>query len=182
MRFSILTWPSAFYNGRVCAAGLRAFGHTGKFAKLMYNRRKEEIRMNRLKEKLRTFMIGRYGADQLGRDFSWLVLALCLAKLIVHRGFGAMVLDTFILAGLAVLYFRICSREIGKRSMENQAYLRYRFRAEEWFKRMKFRFQEGRRYHIYKCPGCGQKVRIPRGHGKVSIHCPKCGRDFIKRS
>ena len=134
--------------------------------------------MNRLKEKLRTFMIGRYGADQLGRDFSWLVLALCLAKLIVHRGFGAMVLDTFILAGLAVLYFRICSREIGKRSMENQAYLRYRFRAEEWFKRMKFRFQEGRRYHIYKCPGCGQKVRIPRGHGKVSIHCPKCGRDF----
>ena len=32
-----------------------------------------------------------------------------------------------------------------------------------------------------KCPQCGQKIRIPRGCGKVEIHCPKCSASFIKK-
>ena len=36
--------------------------------------------------------------------------------------------------------------------------------------------------HLYRCPSCGQKVRVPRGKGRISIHCPKCQRDFIKRT
>ena len=35
---------------------------------------------------------------------------------------------------------------------------------------------------VFKCPNCGQKIRIPRGHGKVSVHCRKCGHDFIGRT
>mgnify|MGYP001122250664 CR=1 FL=1 len=33
-----------------------------------------------------------------------------------------------------------------------------------------------------KCPGCGQKIRVPRGRGKIAIRCPKCNREFIRRS
>ena len=37
-------------------------------------------------------------------------------------------------------------------------------------------------YRIYKCPTCKRKVRVPKGKGKISIHCPKCDTYFIKRS
>ena len=31
-----------------------------------------------------------------------------------------------------------------------------------------------KRYKIFKCPSCSQKLRIPRGHGRVEIRCKKC--------
>lgn len=37
-------------------------------------------------------------------------------------------------------------------------------------------------HRIYKCPTCGQKVRVPKGKGKISIHCPNCNCNFIKRT
>ena len=86
------------------------------------------------------------------------------------------------LAGIVFLYFRMFSRNISKRYQENQAFLRMSFRVREPLKKWQFRFRESRQYHIYKCPSCGQKIRIPRGRGRVSIHCPKCGTDFIKKS
>ena len=37
-------------------------------------------------------------------------------------------------------------------------------------------------YHIYKCPNCKQKLRVPRGRGRIAIRCRKCGTEFIKKS
>ena len=37
-----------------------------------------------------------------------------------------------------------------------------------------------RLYHYYRCPQCRQKLRVPRGRGRIQISCPRCGTQFIK--
>ena len=50
------------------------------------------------------------------------------------------------------------------------------------FQKEKRMMSQRKDYHIYSCPGCGQKIRIPRGgFKKVEIECPKCHTKFIKR-
>lgn len=138
--------------------------------------------MNRLKEKFRRFMIGRYGVDHLGQFMVWVVLVLIVINLLVRAALPSTILDILELAMLVVLYIRIFSKNVAKRSRENQAFLGLRYYAAERWRRFKSRFAQGRGYRMFKCPKCGQKIRIPKGHGRVSIHCPKCGSDFIKKT
>lgn len=132
----------------------------------------------RWREKFQRFMIGRYGMDQLNQFLMYAVLIL----IVVNIFLGAWLLELAIVLGLVIMYVRMFSRNINRRYKENQRYLSWQFKVSQRFQKWKFRFTEGRKYKIFKCPSCGQKVRVPRGHGKVSIHCPKCGSDFIKRT
>ena len=50
-----------------------------------------------------------------------------------------------------------------------------------FFSRGKARSQD-KTHRYFKCPGCGQTVRVPRGRGKIQITCPKCRREFIKKT
>ena len=36
-------------------------------------------------------------------------------------------------------------------------------------------------HKIMRCPGCGEKLRVPKGAGKINITCPHCGTKFIKK-
>ena len=138
--------------------------------------------MNQLREKLRRFMIGRYGLDQLTMFLYGTLLVVTLLGIFLHYGILSWIQQGIEFLCILLICFRTFSRNISRRSRENQIFLNLTFHINEYWKKVRFRFSESRRYKIFKCPGCSQKVRIPRGHGKVSIHCPKCGKDFIKRS
>ncbi|HIR27407.1 MAG TPA: hypothetical protein IAB84_05475 [Candidatus Choladousia intestinigallinarum] len=129
-----------------------------------------------MKERFIRFMSGRYGADQLSR----FMLAVCFLCLILNLFTGTYILYVAALAILVVCYFRMFSRNLAKRDAENQQYLRLKEKFLSIFKRSFW--EERKAYHIYKCPSCGQKIRIPRGKGKICITCPKCRNEFVKKS
>lgn len=123
-------------------------------------------------------MRGRYGADELSR----FMLGVCLLLMLVTMIIRIPLLYLVALALLGVCYFRMFSRDFAKRSAENQKYRNIVAKVETFVSRKKRRAAQSKEYHIYKCPSCGQKIRIPRGKGKICITCPKCKHQFNKKS
>ena len=122
-------------------------------------------------------MSGRYGFDQLNGF-------LCILSLILVV-LGAWLSGFLYWLGLALLlwcYYRIFSRNIQKRYAENMKYLSLQNQVKDWFARQKLRFDQRKVYRYFKCPHCRQSIRVPRGRGRISITCPKCGTSFIKKS
>ena len=118
--------------------------------------------LNRLRQQFQRFMIGRYGMDQFGRFLSGVLLALIIFNLLIPAALPSRILWALEWIVLIILYARMFSKNINKRYQENEAFLRRQFYVSEWWKKW--------------------KVRVPRGRGRISIHCPKCGTDFIKKS
>lgn len=130
-----------------------------------------------MKEKLYRFMIGRYGNDRFNRFL--MAISLVFFVLSMFRIPYVYVLG---LITLIYAYFRMLSRNTYKRSLENNKYLQYEYKVRSWWNKQKYNLNQRKIYHIYKCPSCKQKIRIPRGKGKIEIRCPKCGQTFIKKS
>lgn len=36
-------------------------------------------------------------------------------------------------------------------------------------------------HKVLRCPGCGEKLRVPKGKGKIKIKCPHCNTEFVKK-
>ena len=135
-----------------------------------------------MKEKLIRFMQGRYGIDQLSKFL--LITGLAVVPLSAFFGENALSMLLYIFGWGVVIYcyFRIFSRNVQKRYAENQAYLMKTYKIRNWFQNQKNIWQQRKVYHIYTCPSCKQKIRIPKGKGKIEVRCPKCGTTFIKKS
>lgn len=131
-----------------------------------------------MKRKLTDFMNGRYGADQLSR----FMLALCVVFLVVNLFTRLQIMYLLALILLGVCYFRMFSRNYTRRSAENEKYLSMTAGIRGRFEKIGRRIAQSKEFHIYKCPSCGQKIRIPRGKGKIRITCPKCRNEFEKKS
>ena len=108
-----------------------------------------------MKEKLIRFMQGRNGADTL-------------SKVLLVAGLVAVFLSALLTGSFAYA--------------ENEAFLAGVYKIRNFFRSQKGLWKQRKVYHIYKCPGCRQKIRIPKGKGKIEIRCPKCGTTFIKKS
>ncbi|MBR2640006.1 MAG: hypothetical protein IKD39_05510 [Oscillospiraceae bacterium] len=129
-------------------------------------------------QKLREFMYGRYGTDQLsfaliGGGFAFYVLYVFTRSRLLY-------LVSLVLYGIAV--FRTLSKNHTKRRIENQKFMNLWYKLKNKWVGIRADFEERKTYKHFKCPACGQKIRIPRGRGKVEIRCPKCSNRFIKKA
>ena len=131
-----------------------------------------------MREKLARFMVGRNGVDDLARFESWFVLVVLILSIFTRSG----LLDLIAIAFIVHMYFRVFSRNVSKRYEENQKFLNFRYNWTVKWNRKKKHFEQRKMYKFYKCPMCRQEVRVPRGHGKICITCPKCREEFIRRS
>ena len=134
--------------------------------------------MNGFKDKFARFMYGRYGMDQLSRNLS----LICLVLLVITMFSRSNVLYAIALAGIIYTYFRVFSRNISKRSKENEKYLYFHYKVVGKINRIKYIIKDNKTHKIFKCPSCSQKIRVPRGKGRISIKCPKCRIEFIKKT
>ena len=131
-----------------------------------------------MREKLRRFMIGRYGTDGLNQFLSILSLVLLLIAIV-----SRISLFTWLSAApLLFCCYRTFSRNISKRTEENYKFYTLKDRVDNKFRGLKEQWANRKVYHYYRCPQCRQKLRVPRGRGRIQISCPRCGTQFIKKS
>ena len=113
---------------------------------------------------LQRFMYGRNGPDQL----SLVILIVYLVFYLVAQIFRWC-------------FFRMLSRNVTARGKENQAFLSF-FRRLKSHSNQQKNFRQDKDHRYYKCPKCGNILRVPRGKGKIEIKCPVCKTEFIKKT
>lgn len=131
-----------------------------------------------MREKFYRFMQGRYGLDQFSRFLLGVMMVCMLVNFLIH----SRALYTFAWLLLFYAYFRIFSKNHSARYAENQRYLNATARFRYWLDQQKKLAEERKYHHIYVCPKCRQKIRIPKGKGKIMVRCPKCYHEFQRRS
>lgn len=124
-----------------------------------------------MREKLSRFMMGRYGVDDFSRFMLYAAIALMLVGIFLRGGVCEIISMALLIWG----YFRMFSKNVQKRYEENERYLKLKNRFTGFFTVRK-------NHRIYKCPDCKQKIRVPKGKGKIEITCPKCRTRFVRKS
>lgn len=128
-------------------------------------------------QKIKQFMYGRYGGDQLSLAIFAVGLLFYIAYVITR--FWPLYILSLIIYGIDI--YRCLSKNIPKRQSENMKFMQFVWKLKNFWTGLKCDFEERKTYKHFKCPSCGQKIRIPRGRGKVEIRCPKCSKSFIKK-
>lgn len=124
------------------------------------------------------WMRGRYGADELGNVAVGISVALLLVNVFAKtRWLGALALAFALYA-----CWRISSKNIAARRAENHAFLSKIGPLAHWIHNPREAYAEMRAYKHLTCPSCHQKMRVPRGKGKMRVTCPSCKTKFDARS
>ncbi len=133
--------------------------------------------MKNFKQKLLTFMYGRYGVDELyyGLFTAWFVLV------IVNMFARSSVI--YLLETVAIVFsiWRVLSRNYEKRRRENAAFLKTWKPVKNYLLYCKDRIRDIKTFRYRKCPKCRAIIKLPNKRGKHTTRCPKCGERFDVR-
>lgn len=145
--------------------------------------------MNNFFNKLAGFMYGRYGNDNLNIALGVLWLIINVINTVFIRSFWLQMITNLI---VVLIIFRTLSKNIDKRSRENQTFLYYYNRVKPavakikpffkkvgaWFSLQSRKIKDRKTHRYIKCPYCKATIRVPFRKGKHSVNCPRCTVDF----
>ena len=130
--------------------------------------------MNTFRHKLATFLLGRYGLDQM-----YYGLLVCYVVLVVVQCF----VDSIVLSALSAViivyaFWRVFSKNHAARRRENHLFLRFwrPFRTELVLTKDRFRDSKNIRYR--HCRHCRAILKLPRKKGSHTVICPQCHKRF----
>lgn len=127
-----------------------------------------------MNNKIRNFMYGRYGIDDLYK----LLLIICFILLVINMFLNNNIIRIIELLLIFIILYRSLSKNISRRKKENDKYLNIKNRIIKNFNYNKKKYEE-RNTHMYKkCPNCKQKIRLPLKKGKHTVKCPNCSYKF----
>ena len=127
-----------------------------------------------------------------------------LLSFVLNRYAGAATLFRLLCAAAALfLVIRLFSKNTVARNQENMRYLTAVTAAKAYVRKLfapsahrsaassvsgglldrwKRQWHAYRTYRYLLCPQCDQRLRVPRGKGKIRVTCTKCRNQFIAKS
>ena len=126
--------------------------------------------MGKFSSWIRRFMDGRYGTDKLNIFLLRTAFVLMLIDLFLPAGTLKLIFWFLPMALMILSILRSLSRNTYRRYEENRKYLQLMDMVKD------------RQHRYFNCPKCRQRVRVPRGKGKIAITCPKCRERFVKKT
>ena len=124
---------------------------------------------------------GRNGPDGLSMALCYLACFMLVLNLFASGTLSTILWYlAFLILGIA--YFRMFSRNISKRQLENARFLKAIDPFREKLARRKRRKAQKHLYCFFKCPSCGTVLRVPKGKGRIRITCKSCGHVFERTS
>lgn len=127
---------------------------------------------------LKRFMIGRYGNDQL--NIALLVFSVLLTWAAQIIRLPLLTLVGYVVLGICM--FRMLSRNVTKRSMENYKFNILISPAYSWLKKKQKHVMDAKTHRYFDCPNCKTNLRVPKGKGNIVITCPRCKTELRKRT
>ncbi|WP_242877050.1 hypothetical protein [Alkaliphilus peptidifermentans] len=127
---------------------------------------------------LKKFMVGRYGADQL----SIFLLIVSMIITLISRITGSSILMTISYIPLILTGYRMLSKDLKKRSMENYKFAIFVSPIYSKFKKVQYRIKDFKTHKYYRCAKCKTTLRVPRGKGKILITCTRCKDKFTRET
>ena len=131
-----------------------------------------------MKNWFQKMMAGRYGVDQLSNAMFILSISVILGSILLESS----VLNTVGIVLLLVGYLRMFSKNINSRYKENQKFMNFHKSIFGRFKGYNSQMGSMWKYKYFKCPNCNQRLRVPKGKGRLNVKCPKCKNSFVRRT
>ena len=130
-----------------------------------------------IRNMLQRFMYGRYGTDQLNQT----LIGVYLVLFVIYMLTGSQILYLLSFFLMVLTLIRMLSRNFAARRAENAKFQKVAGPAIRWL-RLQRTIHRDKEHCYFKCPNCGQYLRVPRGKGRITVTCRGCGASFEEKS